>query len=182
MNVFFEHNNLLLRALEPEDIDILYAWENDSELWKYGASVSPLSRYAIRQYLDEARQDIYQTRQLRLMITLRKDGREQRVGLVDLFDFDPQHLRAGVGILIAPDFQKQGLGTQSLRLIQRYAFDFLHLSQLYAHIPRQNTASIRLFRKVGFCESGVLKNWARINDAFSDVLILQLFQNPTVLQ
>ncbi|MDR1743507.1 MAG: GNAT family N-acetyltransferase [Dysgonamonadaceae bacterium] len=175
MNVFFEHNDLLLRAIEPEDIDILYAWENDSELWKYGSSVSPLSRYAIRQYLDEARQDIYQTRQLRLMVTLHKDDIELPVGLVDLFDFDPLHLRAGVGILIAPDYQRLGIGTQSLRLMRRYAFEFLHLSQLYAHIPRQNMASIRLFKKAGFCEAGLLKNWVRINNVYSDIVIMQLF-------
>lgn len=179
MNVFFQHNDMVLRAPEPEDLEILYAWENDSSLWKYGSSVTPLSRYAIRQYLAEAHQDIYQSHQLRLMITLRKE-KETCAGMIDLFDFDPLHLRAGVGVLIDSAFQHRGLGTQSLNLLQRYAFGFLHLSQLYAHVPQENVASMRLFHKAGFAEAGVLRNWIRINDAYAHVVVMQCFPRPTI--
>ena len=48
---FLESENLLLRALEPEDLDILYEWENDPELWKYGSTLTPYSKFALRDYL-----------------------------------------------------------------------------------------------------------------------------------
>lgn len=172
MNRLFEHTDILLRALEPEDLDLLYVWENNADLWKYGNTVSPISRFAIRQYLEDAQHDIFQTRQLRLMITLR-DNPKTCVGMIDLFDFEPFHRRAGVGILIDNAYQRNGYALQAIESLKQYCSDFLNLSQLYAHIPVRNRASMNLFQKSGFCEAGILKNWLRINEEFSDVAIVQ---------
>ena len=39
-----------LRAIEPEDLDLLYQIENNTELWQVGATNVPYSRYT-RRYL-----------------------------------------------------------------------------------------------------------------------------------
>ena len=86
-----------LRALEAEDVDLLYVWENDPAVWGVSGTLAPFSRHTLRRFLDEQRFDLYAARQLRLVVeTL--DGRA--VGLVDLFEFEPVDLRAGIGILI----------------------------------------------------------------------------------
>ena len=85
-----------LRAL-AEDVDLLYVWENDPAVWGVSGTLAPFSRHTLRRFLDEQRFDLYAARQLRLVVeTL--DGRA--VGLVDLFEFEPVDLRAGIGILI----------------------------------------------------------------------------------
>ena len=85
-----------LRALEAEDVDLLYVWENDPAVWGVSGTLAPFSRHTLRRFLDEQRFDLYAARQLRLVVeTL--DGRA--VGLVDLFEFEPVDLRAGIGIL-----------------------------------------------------------------------------------
>lgn len=167
------HNKLIaLRALEPEDIETLYRWENDTELWVDGSSLTPYSKFTIKQYIADSRQDIYQSRQLRLMITLCETP-ERTIGTVDLFDFDFFNQRAGVGILVDKEYRNQGYGVQALLLLKRYAFEFLNLHQLYAHIPVNNHASTAVFEKAGFENCGELKEWIRIGNRFKDVYLWQ---------
>lgn len=168
------HNSIVaLRALEPEDIDTLYRWENDTRLWVGGTSLMPYSKFSIKQYIADAQKDIYQLQQLRLMINLcEKDPKT--IGTVDLFDFDFFNQRAGVGILIDTEYREKGYGFQALQLLTRYAFEFLNLHQLFAHIPVQNSASREIFEKVGFEETGELKQWIRFRNQFENVCIMQL--------
>jgi len=93
-----ENKRILLRALEPEDLDVLYKWENDSSIWHLSSTITPFSKYTLKKYIEQAHQDIFEAKQLRLIIQQKQDS--SIIGAVDLFDYDPVHHRAGVGILI----------------------------------------------------------------------------------
>ncbi len=160
-----------LRAPEPEDLEVFYRWENDTELWQYGVTLIPYSRYELKRYLSEAEHDIYQTGQVRFMIHDRVSG--GAAGAVDLYDFDPHHRRAGVGILIDKAFRNQGLGRMAVSLVCEYAFLLLHLHQLFAHVPVPNAPSLALFKKNGFAVTGVLKDWLATGTAYTDVYVMQ---------
>ena len=162
-----------LRAVEPEDLDALYRWENDSSLWIYGSTVSPFSRYLLKQYIESYTADITRDKQLRLII-MRKESR-QVIGAIDCFDYDITNRKAAIGLLIDPDHKRQGFGRDALETFIEYAFRFLHLHQLYVHIPVCNTASIALFRTCGFHESTRLKDLIRLPQGYTDALIFQKF-------
>ena len=149
-----------LRALEPEDLDTIYAVENDEGLWYVGETLVPFSRYVIKEYLENAHKNIFEVRQLRLVIC--DITTDDFVGLIDLFDFDPHNLRAGIGILIASDAsRKKGYGIEALEMIKRYCAAHLKIHQLYANIETSNEASVRLFEKAGFERVGMKKDWRR---------------------
>ncbi|MDO5571276.1 MAG: GNAT family N-acetyltransferase [Bacteroidales bacterium] len=160
-----------LRAPEPEDLDLFYRWENDTELWSYGSTIAPFSKYILKEYIANAGEDIYQTRQLRLMIVSNNDN--DVVGMIDLFDFDPFHRRAAVGILIDGMYQKHGFGKGALEILCKYAFNFLGIHNLYAYIPVSNSASMKLFESVGFLKKGILTDWLRRDDKYEDVAFVQ---------
>lgn len=164
--------NIYLRAIEPADLDHLYEWENDASSWPVSNTLAPFSKHVLQQYLDTAHLDIYSTRQLRLVICTYDD---RAVGCIDLFDFDPNHRRAGVGILIAgePDRQK-GFASEALGLLIDYCFSTLHLRQLYCNILSDNEASIRLFKKHNFEITGTKKQWIRVGNEWRDEHLLQL--------
>ena len=172
MKKMLENMQIHLRPLEPEDLDILYTWENDSTLWEFGSSMSPFSKFAIREYIADSCQDIYQTKQLRLIIEKKDDL--QTIGMIDLYDIDFINKRAGVGILIDQQFQNKGFGCQSLELIKEYAFNMLPLQQIYAHIGIDNSASINIFEKAGFEKSGTLRQWLYVQNSPKDVFVFQL--------
>jgi diamine N-acetyltransferase len=162
-------DKIRLRALEPEDLDMLYEWENDSSIWDAGSTVSPYSRYTLKEYIAQSHRSIYEMRQLRLMI----ETYGESAGLVDLYDFDAHNRKAAAGILLHPDHQGKGIAARALTLLKGYAFSFLKLHQLYAYIPAANEPSRRLFHRCGFTVSGILTDWVSAGDGFSDVLLVQ---------
>ena len=161
-----------LRALEPEDLELLYRIENDDVLWRVGATNVPYSRYVLHDYIASTRSDIYADRQLRLMI---EDEGHAVVGIVDLVNFEPRHLRAEVGVVVVADSRRQGYASAALRELCRYAQETLHLHQLYAIIDVENTAAVELFRKSGFDIENTLKNWLCTGAHYHDAVLMQTF-------
>ena len=167
-----------LRALEPEDLDFIHAVENDETIWEVSNTQTPYSRFLIKQYLENAHQDIYQAKQLRLAIC--HDRSFPAVGLIDLFEYDPRNNRAGVGIIIkSPNERNKGIGSEALRLLINYAFGKLNLHQLYANIDIGNEASIVLFTNFGFEKIGIKKGWNLVNGAYKDEAMYQLINHQT---
>ena len=166
-----ENNLIKLRALEPEDLDVFYKWENDTTLWPWGCTLAPYSRYDLRQFILSTK-DIYETKQLRFVVELKQETKA--IGLIDLYDFEPYHKRAAVGIIIDRDYQNKGLASEALSLLCGYSFSFLKLHQLYAYISVKNERAKRLFLRSGFKETGVLHDWLQTVDGYENVLIFSL--------
>lgn len=171
--MLLENDNIKLRALEPEDLDILYKWENDTRLWIHGNTLTPYSKLALRQYIsDSQQQDIYQTKQVRFMVDIKPSN--VTIGTVDVYDFDFHSKKAGIGILIDDAYRGRNYATQTLDLIREYTSSFLQMKQLYAYIATDNLYSIRLFEKNGYNQSGILINWICANSVYKNVFIYQL--------
>jgi len=168
-----KYKEIRLRALEPEDLELLYEWENDESYWIISNTISPFSRFTIKQYLENSHKNIFETGQLRLMIELNRD--KTTLGTIDIFDFDQFHRRAGLGILIAnPEYRRKGYASMALKSLTNYCFTTLHLHQLYCNILSNNTESMELFRNQGFLECGVKREWIRGTDGYLDEHIFQL--------
>lgn len=168
-------NTIYLRALEPDDLGFIYRLENNEAIWEVSNTQTPYSRFLIRQYLENAQQDIYEAKQLRLAIC--KNGSFEAIGLIDLFDFDPVNNRAGVGIIIQDtDERNKGTGTEALGLLISYAFNKLQLHQLYANIDSGNVASVSLFTNFGFQLIGQKKDWIKRNNNYHDEGLYQLIR------
>lgn len=161
-----------LRALEPEDLDFVFEIENDEDIWELSNTIVPFSKYVIKKYLENAHKDIFETKQLRLVIS---DKEDNPLGLIDIFDFDFINKRAGIGILIKEQVNRgKGYGLESLQLLVKYSFEKLYLHQLYCNISEDNKASIKLFEKVGFEQVGLKKDWNIINGEFKNEYLYQL--------
>ena len=157
-----------LRALEPEDLEILYTIENNPSEWNVGATNVPYSRYVLRDYIANTTSDIYADRQLRLMVT---NDSGDTVGIVDLVNFEPRHLRAEIGIVILDRYRRHGYGEAALQELITYARSILHLHQLYAIVPVSNTSCIRLFDKLEFKDSHCLRKWLFGDHGFEDAVM-----------
>ena len=163
--------NVYLRALEPEDLMFLYSLENNPDIWEISGTLTPYSKQVLQRYLENSHRDIFEVKQLRLCICKTSD---ETIGLIDLFDFDPKHHRAGVGIIIAEkEDRNRGAGSEAMSLLEEYAFSVLNLRQLYANVTEDNLQSIQLFRKRGFEEVGVKKDWIRSGDGYKNELLFQ---------
>jgi len=166
-----EFGKIRFRALEPDDIDLLFEWENDTKIWEVSNTLEPFSKYILAKYIKESQRDIYESKEARMIIETH-DGKA--VGAIDLFDFDPFHFRAGVGILIHDTKdRKLGYATDALQLLCDYAANYLRLHQLYANITADNLASIQLFKNAGFELTSTKKDWRRTADGWKNELMFQ---------
>ena len=163
-----------LRAIEPNDTDLIHRWENNTDIWQISNTLTPFSRSIIKQFINNAHLDIFQAKQLRLMIDKIDKKPTETIGTIDLFDFDPYHQRAGVGILIAEEKERQkGYASDALDIIIKYCFSVLQLHQLYCNISCDNTSSIKLFGNKGFKLIGTKKDWLLTPEGWRDELMYQ---------
>ncbi|TVZ25385.1 diamine N-acetyltransferase [Gillisia sp. Hel_I_86] len=168
-------DKVYLRALEPEDLDFILEVENSEDFWEISATRVPYSRFLIKKYLQNSHRDIFEVKQLRLMIC-KQDNTP--IGLIDVFDLEPKDRRAALGILIVDDENRgKGYGVEVLKLTSNYCFTHLGLHQLYANVIADNLASIKLFEKCDFKSVGTKKDWVLVNGKFKDEILYQLINN-----
>ena len=169
-------NKVHLRALELEDLDYLYALENDESIWEVSNTTTPYSRFVLKQYLENAHRDIFEVKQLRLVICTNNEQRP--VGFIDLFDFEPKHRRVGVGILIFSEGDRgKRFASEALKLVSQYAFKHLEVHQLFANISEGNERSMQLFESIGFKNNGCKKDWITSEEGFKNEFIYQLIHH-----
>ena len=161
-----------LRAIEPEDLDLLYRIENDVNLWNVGITNVPYSRYALHDYIANASGDIYTDHQVRMII---ENEQEMVVGIVDIVNFDPSNRRAEIGLVIEQPFRGQGYGYRAMQELGKYALEVLHLHQLYAVIEARNETCLQLFRHLGYQESSCLKDWLFDGREYRNAIVMQTF-------
>lgn len=161
-----EEHRCRLRALEPTDVELLYRWENDPEIWHVSGTLAPFSRHALEGFVEAQQYDIFQSRQQRLIIT---SPTGEAIGTLDLFEIDPLHRRAGVGILIhGEENRHHGYAGEALAVALRYARNTLGLEQLWCNIESDNAASLALFRAAGFERVGIKHHWNWSPDGWKD--------------
>ena len=172
------NEHIVLRAMEPKDASILYKWENDRKLWHVSETISPYSLHQLENFIQQSlSQDIYSSKELRMMIS---DGKDTVFGIIDLFQFDPKHRRIGIGVLIHREYRNKGIASEAIRLSKEYVFKHLQLNQIWCTISVNNTESIQLFKKSEFIETGKLLSWNLNHDSkYEDVIFMQCIKKQT---
>ena len=167
---WLKNDRITLRSPEPEDLELMYAMENDTTLWSVGNATLPYSRYTLRAYLEQSRQDLFSEHQARFVIEL---AGGEAAGMIDLAEYDPLNSRAEVCIGLLGRHRGKGIATETMKLLCEYAFKKLHIHQLYAYVPQWNNESITLFEKNGCEKSALLRQWQRNENGYNDVFLMQ---------
>lgn len=169
-----EGENVYLRKFEPEDLEFLYSVENNTDFWSVSETQSPYSRWQLKEHIANSVYDIFTTKELRLLVIDKHLG--HKVGIIDLFEYDPLNNRCGLGLLILPEYRKRGFASEVVGIIKNYVFKVLMLKQVWCIIETDNQACLSIFYRYGFTSAGVLKSWKRIGEAcYKDVEFLQCF-------
>lgn len=197
-----ERGEVRLRALEPEDVDRLYIWENDRDMWPFGGTSAPLSRHQLWEYATNYDANPFAAGQLRLIIehatapdnAIPQSSQSSQYtqsshnsqnsqnshsspipcGVIDLYDIDPVNSRAMVGIMVAPQWRSRGIATRALELVGEYCRDTLGLATIASEVASDNLPSIRLFGgKAAYRQVGERPSWYRRGERFVSALLFQ---------
>lgn len=163
---------VLLRPLEPEDLELLYTIENDATLWDVCDDTTPYSRYALRQYIANQPQDLHQCRELRLIIVERQTAAP--IGIVDLVNYSPKNQRAEISIALLRHKRGKGYGEKAIFLLEEYAQRFYDIRMLYALVSSRNNALANsMFKSLGYECIACLPQWHKRGDDFEDIDVFQ---------
>jgi diamine N-acetyltransferase len=171
----FGSENIYLRALEPEDLSFLEQIENDERLWHLSNTQTPFSKQLLKKYLDNSQRDIFDVKQLRMVIC--QNQTDKQLGFIDIYNFSPQHKRAGLGIILDTDFRGKGFAKEAIKMVLNYGFDHLDLHQFFAYVELSNTQSRKLFESCGFQKNGERKDWNYHHKQFHAEAIYQKINN-----
>ena len=164
-------DRVMLRAVEPEDLEVMSLLENDATLWDSTCTTVPYSVHALKDYISHCSYNFYEDQAVRLAIALPEGI---AVGFIDLQNYEPRHQRAEVGIVLMRECQHLGLAQHALALLAGYARRVLGLHQIYAHVQSTNLSALRLFRAAGFLHTATLPQWTRCADGWCDVEVFQM--------
>lgn len=169
--------NIQLRSPEPEDVDFIFQIENDQAFWHLSNTLTPFSRFDLEQFVLLSDKDIFATKQARFIIVRKEKNKDFTIGTIDLFDFEPQHRRAGVGIMLIESERRKGSAGIALDILIDYSFNILLLHQLYCNIEESNENSLKFFKNKGFIIAGKKSDWNLKNGKWTNEYLLQ-FINP----
>lgn len=173
--VFLKDDMITLRAVEPEDAERMWEFETDSRQWLHNGMCAPYSRRILKEYACTYDADPMRAGQIRLVVAWRSDrdesGKEEIIGLVDLFEISPQNRTAFVGVYIKESERRKGHATRALALTEEYAHRLLNLRMIGVKICEDNFPSIGLFTKKGYERAGRLDGWLLSGDRESALLI-----------
>lgn len=167
-------SKLILRAIEPDDVDFMFKAENDFDAWRYSDYMAPLSKELLQQYAFTYDADPFRAGQLRLIIEI--DGTP--VGIADIFDISVRHLHAETGIYVLPEYRRKGYAAGALLKLANYCRVRLGLHSLVATVSKLNVAATRCYEKAGFKKTGMFPDWIRLNQEYEDACIFSLILDP----
>ncbi|MPM16927.1 Spermidine N(1)-acetyltransferase [bioreactor metagenome] len=166
-----------LRTPDLTDVSYMLSVENDERYWHLSGNTSPYSREDLERFIAESASNLETDRQLRLVII--EIASKQKVGLIDIFEYEPLHRRAGLGIFISEEFRRKGLASDSVRVVIKYLFEIMDLHQIWSNVLTENEGSMKLFIDAGFVQTCIKKDWVFFDGSFHDEATLQLI-NPNI--
>lgn len=162
--------NITLRALEPEDADLMYRAENELTATLHSDNPAPYSRRMLVEYALTYDADPFRSGQLRL-IALNHENTP--VGILDYYDISARDSHAWVSCLVLPEYRGLNIGKEMIAAGVGYAVNRLGLTSLAAIVHTDNLPSLRIFEYAGFRRTGFLEKWHFSNGALRDVVLMQ---------
>lgn len=161
-----------LRNIELTDVSFVKNIENDPENWEFSSTLAPYSSYSVEEYIKSEFLGIYQNKQQRFVIELKEN--KTAIGLIDLFNYDPQNATSEIGIFINKNYRNKKYGKESLEILLHYAFNHIDIKTIIITISTDNISSIKLFESSKFEKVGIIKSWKKWMQTRKDVVIMQV--------
>ena len=180
MRALIEGNKVIIRQLESGDEKLLHKWRNNEQGnlycgFRYGFL---LSKEAFRTQVEEEVKNTETFPTEKLFIILNKEN-EEPIGNVSYRNWDKRNRSAEFGIEIGEiDKRGQGFGFDVLNSFVEFMFSHLNLNRIELTTLADNKKAIKLYKKLGFKEIGLIreKSFDSRTGSYSDVLYMDLLK------
>jgi RimJ/RimL family protein N-acetyltransferase len=161
-----------LLPFDESDLPLVRAWINDDEVRQGTGTEGPVSDVEHRRWY----QSVIEDRSQRIFLIAQGCGKGARpVGAIGLRGINWRSRNAEYWIYIGDHAARgKGLADEASRLLLRFAFDTLGLHRVFLQVNITNQQAIRLYRRLGFVEEGVLREAVFAGGCFIDRLVLSM--------
>jgi ribosomal-protein-alanine N-acetyltransferase len=169
-------SRVFLRALEPEDFELIYRWHHDEKMTsQLSGNVYFISKARERKWTEEKSLD--DQKSLYLGICLSELG--EMIGYLSMSDIDLRNRKAEwTGLVIGKEeLWSKGYGTEAAALMLEYGFGQMNLHRIYGYCLEEHASSIRMFEKLGFKKEGVLRDSVFRTHKYRNQILLSLLQD-----
>jgi RimJ/RimL family protein N-acetyltransferase len=176
VNLVGEH--VLLRLARPEDADVLAkGFHQDASM---GAMLGMEPEEENAEWLRGTFPSEDQGHDERTSYWFAIDDRVtgELIGEIGLVGISRPNRRAGLSVLVLPEFRRAGLGGEAIELLVSWAQDELDLHRIELHTLPQNVAMQRLAEAAGFQREGVLRDYSFQRGRFMDNIIYARLRVP----
>ena len=165
-------DRIYLSPRSTEDVEKYTQWLNDFEVTDYiGRSEKIMSLEGEKKYLEENSNP----EAVFSIVTLDEDKLIGSVGLELINHFNR---KATLGIFIGDkDYQSKGYGTEAIRMILDYGFNYLNLHSINLQLMSFNERALKCYKKCGFKENGRTREDAFVNGNYYDTLIMDILED-----
>jgi len=160
---------VILRAIEEKDLELLHKWANDPEIWyMLGGWHFPSSLDFMKKWFESLKND-----QLNQRFAIESPDLGL-IGSVNLVDIDWKNNHAFTGLQLGDkDIRGKGYGIDTFMVIERYAFEELHLERLDGSVIEYNEPGYGFITKhCGWKEEGRQRNWYFRKNRYWDKIIV----------
>lgn len=173
----FIGNLVRLTAEEPKTFAQAHTrWSRNSEYWRLMAS-DPARLFSLKQTQKWIEKEMENEAPAFIIFSIRTLQDDRLIGEVSLDGIDGQHGDAFLGIGIGDrSYWNQGMGTDALRLILRYAFQELNLQRVSLNVFEYNPRAIRVYEKAGFQVEGRMRKFLHRGGRRWDLIYMGLLR------
>ena len=160
---------IYLSPRNDEDVELFTQWMNDFQITDYtGRSAQVMSLEGEKEYLEEHKNP----EATFVIVTLDND---KVIGIVGLEDIKHINRRATLGIFIGDkEFRNKGYGTEAIRLILDFGFNYLNLNNIKLYLIEYNERALKCYKKCGFKEYGRRRKCNFVNGKYYDTIEMDI--------
>jgi len=148
-------DDLTLRAVEAEDLDLLKTWRNTPEIRAGVREFRLLSDEHQEQWFDSLHSDRYPSHLMFIIDANPLTEQQKSIGTVGLCYIDWKNKNAEISFYIGDkNYLMAGYCVRALRCLIEYGFDELGLRRIWAESFEGNAGSQAVLKKLGFIEEG----------------------------
>jgi ribosomal-protein-alanine N-acetyltransferase len=166
--------DVVLRALEPKDVEYLYHYRNDWDVIRHlGGFSAGYSRANLEDWIKR-----HSNRDDEIVWTIADPATDQCIGHVGLYQIDSRIRKGQFAILIGDKaFWGRGFGTRVTQAVVSWAFTQLNLHKVGLQVLTNNERAIHIYESLGFRPEGVLRDEQFRDGQFFDLMMMAVFED-----
>ncbi|GAB4209538.1 MAG: GNAT family protein [Roseiflexaceae bacterium] len=172
-----ETERLVLRALTLDDADAMFASRSDPQVIRYFGTLPMTAHEQAAEQIERVLTDYREQNGIRWAITRRGD--DYMIGSCGFWRLVKPHFRAELGYDLLPQWWGQGIMTEAIMAVLRFAFTTMGLHSIEAQIHPDNIASRRVLEKLGFVQEGYFREnyYDVVEERFTDTAVFSLLKS-----